>query len=135
MSRVSLRAALRALLLLGAAAWTAAHAAPDDSPGAVYQREVARCNAGLDAGDRQACLREAAAAREAAKNQGLSNGSGDFARNRTRRCDSLPDTQRRDCLTQMNNPAVTTTRGSVSSGAILRETVIPIPAGASGSAP
>ncbi|AKQ59968.1 hypothetical protein [Bordetella hinzii] len=124
-------------LALGAALWAAgpAHAADDNSPDAVYKREVARCNAGMSTEDRKTCLREAGAARDEARRNRLGNGSGSLDQNRMRRCDSLPGQQRQDCITQMTDTANTTTRGSVAGGGILRETVIQVPAGTPGAMP
>ncbi|AIT28342.1 putative exported protein [Bordetella holmesii 30539] len=124
------------LLALTAALWaiSPAHAAePSNTPDAVYKREVARCNAGMSAQDRKTCLREAGAARDEAKRNRLSTGSTSHEQNRTRRCDALPALQRQDCITQMTDPANTTTRGSVDGGGVMRETVIPVPAGTPGS--
>ncbi|ANY16377.1 hypothetical protein AW878_20180 [Bordetella pseudohinzii] len=135
--RLPLHAGACALLALGAALWAAspARAADDNSPDAVYKREMARCNAGMSGQDRQTCLREAGAARDEASRNRLGNGSGNLDQNRLQRCDSLPGQQRQDCITQMTDPANTTTRGSVSGGGVLRETVIPVPAGTPGATP
>lgn len=127
-----------AILALGAAIWAAtpaAHAADENSPDAVYKREVARCNSGMSGQDRTTCLREAGAAREEARRNRLNTGAANIDQNRTRRCDTLPGQQRQDCITQMTDSASTTTRGSVEGGGILRETVIQVPAGTPGSAP
>lgn len=126
------------LLVLGAALWAAnpARAADDNSPDAVYKREVARCSAGMSGQDRQTCLREAGAARDEARRNRLGNGAaGSLDQNRVRRCDSLSGQQRQDCITQMTDTANTTTRGSVAGGGILRETVIQVPAGTPGAMP
>ncbi|OZI75011.1 hypothetical protein [Bordetella genomosp. 12] len=133
--RVSQHMAAGSLLALTAALWAVspAQAAEANTPDAVYKREVARCNAGQSAEDRKTCLREAGAARDEAKRNRLSTGSTSHEQNRTRRCDSLPAQQRQDCITQMTDPANTTTRGSVAGGGVLRETVIPVPAGTPGS--
>lgn len=97
-----------------------------------YQKDVAHCHntPGIDV---QACLKEAGAAAQAARQDKLSQPSPQVeARNRRERCDSLPADQRQDCMTLMDD-ANARTQGSVQSGGMLRETTITIPAPAAGS--
>ncbi len=97
-----------------------------------YQQDVARCRStpGIDV---QACLREAGAAAQAARQDTLTQPSAQAEmRNRSERCDRLPADQRQDCMTLMND-ANARMQGSVQSGGVLRETTITIPAPAAGS--
>lgn len=97
------------------------------SPQTQYQQDVARCNTtpGID---KKACLREAGAAEQAARQDKLTSPSMQTeTQNRNQRCDSLPADQRQDCTTLMDS-ANTRTEGSVQSGGVLRETTITIPA-------
>jgi len=92
-----------------------------------YQQDVARCHStpGIDV---QACLKEAGAAAQAARQDTLTQPSAqDELRNRSERCDRLPADQRQDCMTLMND-ANARMQGSVQSGGVLRETTITIPA-------
>ncbi len=118
----------------GMPAAQAAGAAASGSIEAQYQSDVQRCNSGQTTQDRATCLREAGAAREEAQRKRLDNGqSANYDANATARCNKLPQTQREDCLRQMSSP--TSVRGSVESGGVLRETVIPVPAQPSGAMP
>lgn len=123
--RISLRTGLLAAGLGCAALF--APGAQAAGPQTQYQQDVARCNTtpGID---KQACLREAGAAEQAARQDKLGSPSAQAEdRNRTLRCDSLPADQRQNCTTLMDN-ANTRTEGSVQSGGVLRETTITIPA-------
>jgi hypothetical protein len=121
----SLQAGLLAVGLGGIALF--APGAQAAGPQSQYQQDVERCNTtpGID---KQACLHEAGAAAQAARQDKLTAPSMQTEdRNRTQRCDSLPADQRQDCMTLMDN-ANTRTQGSVQSGGVLRETTITIPA-------
>ncbi|MCD0505688.1 hypothetical protein, partial [Bordetella petrii] len=127
-------------LVLGAAGATgfvAAQAAGTATSGSIqsqYQHDVQRCNSGQTNQDRATCLQEAGAAREeAARNRLDNNQSANYDTNATARCGKLPAAQQQDCLRQMAAP--TSVKGSVESGGVLRETVIPVPAQPSGAAP
>lgn len=106
-----------------------------------YQQDIAACKSGATGQDQAACLREAGAARQEAGSNNLKDGSTDqYQQNMLDRCNRLPATSRQDCVTQMTSPG--NVRGSVQSGGVLRETVIPVPAdtvppaaGAPGMAP
>jgi hypothetical protein len=92
-----------------------------------YQQDVARCHntPGIDV---QACLKEAGAAAQASRKDALTQPSPQAeTRNRSERCDSLPASQRQDCMTLMDDPNARI-QGSVQSGGTLRETTITIPA-------
>src|SRR6185312_14197505 len=93
-----------------------------------YQRDVARCNStpGID---KKACLKEAGAAAQAARDNTLAApGMQAETQNRTERCDRLTGERRADCMTLMDNKTQVREQGSVESGGILRETTITVPA-------
>ncbi|OZI23921.1 hypothetical protein CAL26_10960 [Bordetella genomosp. 9] len=116
--------------VLGAAApaWSAS------GTDAQYRDDVARCKSGASGQDQAACMREAGASLVERRRNGLTTPT-DAQRNATARCDSLPASQRRDCMIQMSGQGNTTVQGSVTGGGVLRETVIPVPAGTPGAAP
>lgn len=118
--------ALSALLFSPAtlAASTARSTANADAQ-AQYQKDVARCKSGDTNQDRATCMREAGAALNEARHNRLVEPGAAYAPDATRRCKALPAAQQQDCLTQMSGQN-TTTQGSVGSGGILRETVIPV---------
>ena len=121
----------------GVAGVTGAQAAGAAASGSVqsqYEFDVQRCNSGQTNQDRATCLQEAGAAREEAQRRRLDNGqSANYGTNATARCNNLPQAQRQDCLRQMSSP--TSVKGSIESGGVLRETVIPVPAQPPGAAP
>ena len=86
-----------------------------------YQAERDECLAGLNHQDRATCLREAAAARDAARRGQLDNGPADYQRNAISRCQPLPADQRADCVDRMQGRGATS--GSVEEGGIYREKV------------
>ncbi|MFA7436955.1 hypothetical protein [Castellaniella sp.] len=92
-----------------------------------YQQEVARCHAtpGIDL---EACLKEAAAAAKASRDNTLSDPAANTReRNLTSRCDAYTGSARDECLRLMRNGDIETL-GSVESGGILRRMTIPVPA-------
>lgn len=127
--RQTFQSSLRATLLatgLGCALMLSPAVQAADSASAQYQQDVERCNTtpGID---KAACLREAGAALQAARSNGLESPGERETRNRTDRCDGLPADQREDCLILMDD-ANARVEGSVDGGGILRETTITIPA-------
>jgi hypothetical protein len=90
-----------------------------------YRSDRAACLDGRTNQDRDTCLREAGAARDAAKRGQLGEGSDAFEKNRLARCEGLPQPDREDCIRRMSGEG--TTRGSVESGGIYRELVTPVP--------
>ncbi len=132
MTLVSLRAALLAAGL--GCAFLLSPAAQAASPAQTqYQRDVQHCNTtpGID---KKACLKEAGAAAQAARDNGLAAPSAQTeAQNRVQRCDNLTGDQRADCMRLMDDKSQVTEQGSVQSGGILRQTTITIPAPASNS--
>ena len=106
-------AALAAVLLQVPAAADDARMAEIE---ARYQRERSACE---QAQDKPACLREAAAAREAARRGVLDTGQGSFERNALARCANLPVEERDACVRRTRDEGVT--QGSVGEGGIIRE--------------
>ena len=92
-----------------------------DPPGGPsrYERERGECLGGHNPQDRSTCLREAAAARDAARRGQLDSGTVDYQRNALARCQPLPDDQRADCVDRMQGRGATS--GSVEEGGIYRE--------------
>ncbi|GAA0220434.1 hypothetical protein GCM10009125_06830 [Castellaniella daejeonensis] len=122
-----LRTALLAAGLGCAALFAPATQAAGTQAQSQYQQDVARCHntPGIDV---QACLKEAGAAAQAARQDALTQPSDQAElRNRKERCDRLPADQREDCMTLMNDTNARV-QGSVQSGGVLRETTITIPA-------
>lgn len=115
-------------LMLAAGAVHAADAIGRAAIQSQYEQDVAKCKSGNTNQDRATCMREAGAARDEANRQNLKEGStGQHQQNMVDRCNRLPAASRQDCLTQMSSPS--NVRGSVQGGGVLRETVIPVPAG------
>lgn len=94
-----------------------------------YQRELVACQSADYIGDRQACRRDAAAAR--ADRAALKDGTdaAQHTRNAMKRCEPLPEGDRLDCRARMEG--VGTTTGSAASGGIYRELVTTQPGSAS----
>ncbi len=79
--------------------------------------------------DREACLREAGAARQEAQRGGLSTpAAGVEDRNALARCQNQPVADRADCEARIKETGRTSTQGSVLGGGVIRETVTPVPA-------
>ena len=114
-----------ALLFLGAALASTSALAADNTNAAEsttrYQQERAMCMSGQSNQDRATCMREAGAALAQAKRGGTDAGSADYSRNASKRCDGLPDEDRKACTARMMGQG--TTSGSVAGGGIYRELV------------
>jgi hypothetical protein len=115
-----------ALLALIAAATTAPAFGADKSAAAEararYLSERAVCTSGQSQQDRATCLQEAAAAYAEARKGTLDSGTADTIRaNQLKRCEALPDPERKDCLARMQGSG--TTSGSAATGGIYRELV------------
>ena len=79
--------------------------------------------------DRAACLREAGAARQEAKRNGLTTPSAPREQvNALARCSEQPGPDQPECEARIKGGARTTTEGSVMGGGVIRETVTPLPA-------
>lgn len=106
---------------LGSAAWA-------QTPGsaAQMQRERADCD-GVQQ-DREACRREAGAARQEAQRGGLAP-AGEAEKNALARCQLLQAAaDRTDCEARIRGAANSSASGSVMGGGVIRETVTPVPA-------
>jgi hypothetical protein len=102
-----------------------AHAGPQSDADAAYKRERAVCMSGTSNQDRATCLKEAGAARQEARRNGLGGPSdSELAGNRNARCDAQPAADRSACLQRMGAGAATS--GSEQQGGILRETTQPV---------
>lgn len=110
-------AMLAAALACGAV--LAAPATPDAR--ARYEQERAVCLSGQSNQDRATCLREAGAAYADASKRGSNESAAQYQKNSTKRCDPLPDADRRDCMARMQGQG--STSGSVATGGISRELV------------
>lgn len=91
-----------------------------------YKADVERCRSGQTSQDQQTCLREAGAALQEARRNGLVRGTPSFEQNQRARCDSLTGTQRDDCVRLMSDSNATI-HGSIEGGGVIRETTITIP--------
>ena len=88
-----------------------------------YEQERARCLAGQSGQPQETCLKEAGAARDAARQGQLNDGDAKYRKNAKERCDALAGDDKRDCIARIKGSADTTESGSVKGGGILRETV------------
>ncbi len=84
-----------------------------------YQAERAACEKAPPSQDREACLREAAAARAEARHGQLNGDQANYDKNALARCDALPAEEQDACRRRARNEGET--RGSVSEGGIYRE--------------
>lgn len=121
--------ALRIARPSGALAWLAAAlvSSPAGAAGqaaapaaeARYQRDLAACAAAGYVGDRQACRREAGAARGNRELAAIKADPAPYARNALKRCEPLPEADRADCMARMQGLGTTT--GTPAAGGIYRE--------------
>jgi hypothetical protein len=84
-----------------------------------YRNERAACESRSPAQDRAVCLREAAAAREAALRGQLGEAQGNYEQNALARCEALPPAERDICRRRTRGEGET--KGSVTEGGIYRE--------------
>lgn len=94
----------------------------------LYQQERAACLAGTTGQQREACLREAAAALKEASSGRFNDDAAQIERNRLRRCEDLPATEKLACERTMRGEGEAS--GSVQGGGVVRRivTVVPAPA-------
>ena len=89
------------------------------------QRERAACDGNQQ--DRAACLREAGAAQQEARRDGLTSPSASAEdRNALDRCKQQPPSAQAECEARITGAGKTTTEGSVMGGGVIRETVTPV---------
>jgi hypothetical protein len=130
--KTAIRTSLAVLLAAGSvagasSAMAAGSAAVRDPDASILQRERAVCD-GIQQ-DRTACLREASAARQAARHGGLTSAPPtSYEQNALARCSLQPPVDRPDCEARVLGSGMTSVDGSVMGGGLLRETVRPVPA-------
>lgn len=104
-----------------------ANPAPPTPAEARYKQDRANCLAGKTAESQATCLKEAAAALQAARSNNLRTPTpAEIAANERRRCETLSGDDKKDCLKRADN-IDTTVSGSVAAGGDLKETVTVIP--------
>lgn len=106
---------------LGLAPALAADKPEPAAAAARFQQERALCTSGQSNQERATCLREAQAALAEAKKLQLDGDASQFAVNERKRCQRLPDDDRKACLARMQGQGKTS--GSVATGGIYRELV------------
>lgn len=94
----------------------------------LYQQERAACLAGTTGQEREACLREAAAALKEASSGRFNDDAAHIERNRLRRCEDLAAQDKLDCERAVRGEGEAS--GSVQGGGVVRRivTVVPAPA-------
>ena len=86
-----------------------------------YEADRAFCSSAQAYQERQACMKEAAAARRAG--QGSQLTQGDYQRNAEARCARQPEGLRASCLARVHGQGNTSTTGSVLGGGTISEHV------------
>ena len=123
-------AALAALAALPALAAGPTGAAVD--PKARYAKESAACSRIAEHGARANCLSEASTRLAATQPTAAGESAEVLRQNAIRRCEALPEPERKDCLLRMQGQG--TVSGSVEGGGLYRELVtreVGVPAAAS----
>ena len=110
----------------------AAHQAAVSAAQKLYQQERAACLAGSTGQEREACLREAAAALKEASSGRFNDDALLIERNLLRRCEDLAAQDKLICERKMRGEGETS--GSVQGGGVVRRIVTEVPAPAA-SAP
>ena len=109
------------LLGIGMSSAFAATPAPNAEIQARYERERAACLEGLSNQDRNTCLKEAGAARDAARSGNLEVENEHYRRNALDRCKALTGDEAKDCRLRIKGAG--TVSGSARDGGIYRELV------------
>jgi hypothetical protein len=112
-------------LLLAAGTAMAADGVRQGGTSSTIAQERQNCMDGKTNQDRATCLREAGAAKQEA-GRGNLRDTGDYSKNASKRCDTLPPDQKADC--ERRSMGEGSVSGSVGSGGVVRELVTPIPA-------
>ena len=121
----TMRSSVALLLAASGLAVPALAAAQATAP--TYQRERAQCD-GVQQ-DRNACLREAGAARFEARRGGLTSAPPNrYQENALARCAMQPPSDRSACEARVRGTGMSSVEGSVMGGGVIRETVTPVPA-------
>ena len=119
-SRCRSRWVAAVLLSLSTSAMAATGAASSEIE-ARYSQDRAKCLSGMSNQDRATCLKEAGAARVAARQGQLEDAGESKQRNAKLRCNALTGDDAKDCRSRMDGNG--TVSGSVEAGGLLRETV------------
>ena len=130
--RTHVAAALIALFSLSASAAPTATptTTPTATPSAQQRYAMERSACAAKTGDeRSTCLKEANAALAAARNHEL-DGQKPVPGNALKRCQRLPDADRKECEARMRSGSVS---GSVEGGGVLRQLVTTVPAASAAS--
>jgi len=109
------------LTALGSSAAGAASKAVMLDPKARYQREIVACAAIQSVDDRANCRSEASTRYAATQAPRADEHPSILARNALKRCEPLPEPERKDCVARMRGQG--TISGSVAGGGIYRELV------------
>ena len=109
-----------ALLGLSSSAMAATGSASADIQSR-YEQDRAKCLSGTSNQDRSTCLKEAGAARAAARQGQLDDAGAAKQVNAKQRCQALTGDDAKDCLSRASGNG--TVSGSVQAGGVLRETV------------
>ena len=96
------------------------------APQQTYQEALKHCQT-LSGEARVNCRRDVQAAHQDRKRKHTTTDMQTLEKNRTARCNRLPESQRQHCLEQMQGKHHTKKYGSVQGGGILRHTTIEIP--------
>jgi hypothetical protein len=119
-------------LCLASLAWAAPP--PGDAIEAAYRKERAHCMSGRSSQERPTCLREAAAARDAARHGRLGDvDARALAENALLRCQRVPQADRADCERLARGEG--RRDGSVAEGAVVKEVRRVLPNEPAASAP
>ena len=86
-----------------------------------YEKERAACLNGTSHQDRATCLQEAGAALNEARHGRLTT-SDQLKANALSRCNALPDADRADCRSRVNNESNSSVKGTVEGGGVIKET-------------
>jgi len=77
--------------------------------------------------DRAACLREAGAAQQEARRNGLTSEPENYQKNASARCQLQPPADRADCEARVRGTGNSSREGSVMGGGTIQETVTTVP--------
>lgn len=120
------KASAASLLFATASAFAGAPPGDDrDGAKAQYDAERARCMSGSTGQDQASCLRSAAAAYDAIRENRLHDANTSYEANAMARCKNLPAADRTDCESRVHGEGMQS--GSVKAGGDIKETVTVVP--------
>ncbi len=120
--RPPLRATWAVMALVAALGASTALAASKETEAKRYQRERSACAALKSVDARANCLSDASTRYASSQPVPAEEQRDVLARNALRRCEPLPDAERKDCVSRIQGQG--TVSGSVEAGGIYRELVI-----------